>query len=104
MIGIIKPFQQLHTGAFSTAAAPHKGQRLAGLHGHIQSIQDLDIWSGGVGELAVNELNVSLEVILKTNKNMADWGGKGVKTYSTKVLFGFTECYCCHQLSRLNLY
>lgn len=66
MVRIIKPLQQLHAGALSAAAAAHKGQRLAGLHRHIQPIQDLDVWPGGVGELTVNEVNVPLEVILKT--------------------------------------
>ena len=68
MVGVIKPLQQLHAGALPAAAAAHKGQRLAGLHRHIQPIQHLDVWPGGVGELTVNELNVPLEVILKTHK------------------------------------
>lgn len=68
VVRIIKPLQQLNTGALPAAAAAHKGQRLAGLHRHIQPIQDLDVWPGGVGELTVNELNVPLEVILKTQR------------------------------------
>lgn len=66
MIGVIKPLQQLHAGALPAPAAAHEGQRLAGLHRHVQPIQDLDVRPGGVGELAVNEVNVPLEVILKT--------------------------------------
>lgn len=65
VVRIIKPLQQLHAGALPAAAASHKGQRLAGLHRHIQPIQDLDVWPGGVGELTVNKFNVPLEVILK---------------------------------------
>lgn len=68
LVWIIKPLQQLNTGALPAAAAAHKGQRLTGLHRHIQPIQDLDVWPGGVGELAVNEVNVPLEVILKTQQ------------------------------------
>lgn len=69
MVRIIEPLQQLHTGALPAAAAAHKGQRLAGLHRHIQPVQDLDVRPGGVGELAVNEVNVPLEVILKTQRS-----------------------------------
>ncbi len=65
-VRIIKPLQQLHAGALPAAAAAHKGQRLSGLHRHVQSVQDLDVWSGGVSELTVNEVDVPLEVILKT--------------------------------------
>lgn len=68
MIRIIKPLQQLHTGALPAAAAANKCQRLARLHRHIQPIEDLDVWSGGVSKLAVNELNVALEVILETQQ------------------------------------
>lgn len=64
-VRIIKPLQKLNAGALPTAAAAHKGQRLSRLHRHTQSIQDLDVWPGGVGELTVNEVNVPLEVILK---------------------------------------
>lgn len=78
MVRIIEPLQQLHAGALPAAAAAHKCQRLARLHRHIQPVQDLDVWSGGVGELAVNELNVALEAILKTEE-----GGT-----STKVRVG----------------
>ena len=66
VVRIIKPLQQLHAGALPTAATAHKGQRLAGLYGDIQAIQHLDVWPGGVRELAVHELNVPLEVILET--------------------------------------
>lgn len=66
MIGVVEPLQQLHAGALPAAAAAHEGQRLAGLHRHVQSVQDLDVGPGGVGELAVNEVEVPLEVILKT--------------------------------------
>lgn len=66
VVGIVKPLQQLHAGALPTAAAAHEGQRLAGLHRHIQPIQDLDVRPGGVGELTVNEVDVPLEVLLKT--------------------------------------
>lgn len=68
VVGIIKPLQQLDAGALPTAAAAHEGQRLARLHRHVQPIQDLDVWPGGVSELTVNELDVSLEVILKTRE------------------------------------
>lgn len=68
MIWVIKPLQQLHAGALPATAAAHEGQRLAGLHRHVQPIQDLDVRPGGVGELAVNEVNVPLEVILKTQR------------------------------------
>lgn len=81
LVGVIKPFQQLHAGALSTAAGPHKGQRLAGLHCHVQPIEDLDVWSGRVSELAVNELNVPLEVIL------VEKGGGGANKGGAKVLF-----------------
>lgn len=64
MVRIIKPLQQLHAGAFPTAAAANKGQSLARFHRHVQPIQDLHIGPGGVRELAVNEVNVSLEIIL----------------------------------------
>lgn len=64
MVWVIKPLQQLHAGAFPAAAAANKGQRLARFYRHIQPIQDLDIGPGGVRELAVNEVNVSLEIIL----------------------------------------
>lgn len=65
MVWIIKPLQQLHAGAFPAATAANEGQSLARLHRHVEPIQDLDVWSGGVGELTVNELNVPLEVFLK---------------------------------------
>lgn len=64
MVRVIKPLQQLHAGAFPTAAAANKGQRLARFDRHVQPIQDLDVGPGGVRELAVNEVNVSLEMIL----------------------------------------
>lgn len=64
MVWVIKPLQQLHAGAFPTAAAANKGQRLARFYRHIQSVQDLDVGPGRVRELAVNEVNVSLEIIL----------------------------------------
>lgn len=64
MVWIIKALQQLHAGAFPTAAAANEGQCLAGFYRHVQPIQDLDIGPGGVRELAVNEVNVSLEIIL----------------------------------------
>lgn len=72
VVRIIKPLQQLHAGALPAAAAAHKGQSLAGLHRDIQPIQDLDVWPGGVGELTVNEVNVPLEVILKTQRREED--------------------------------
>lgn len=87
MVRIIKPLQQLHTGALPTTAASHKGQRLARFHRHIQPIQDLDVWPGGVGELTVDEFNVPLEVILETRRTEEGGGGK-----STKVTVGFSVC------------
>lgn len=73
MVGIVKPLQQLHAGALPAAAAANKSQRLARFHRHGQPVQDLDVWPGGVGELAVDELDVPLEVILTT------WQWKGGK-------------------------
>lgn len=64
MVWVIKPLQQLHAGAFPAATAANKGQRLARFYRHVQPIQDLDIGPGGVRELAVNEVNVPLEIIL----------------------------------------
>lgn len=68
MVWVIKPLQQLHAGAFPAAAAANKGQCLAGFYRHVQPIQNLDIGSGGVCELAVDEVNVSLEIILDKNQ------------------------------------
>lgn len=70
VVGIVKALQQLHAGAFPTAAAADKGQRLSGFHRHGQPVQDLDVGPGGVRELAVNEVNVSLEMILIEEKNI----------------------------------
>lgn len=67
-IWVIEPLEQLYTCAFATAAAAHKGQRLTRLDRHIETIQDLDVWPGRVRELAVNELNVALEVLLTTKQ------------------------------------
>lgn len=74
MVWIIKPLQQLHAGAFPTAAAANEGQCLARFYRHVQPIQDLDIGPGGVRELAVNEVNVSLEIILDKDQG----GEKGL--------------------------
>lgn len=74
MIGVVEPLQQLHTGALPAAAAAHEGQRLAGLHRHVQPVQDLDVGPGGVGELAVNEVQVPLEVVLKTQRLSKEGG------------------------------
>lgn len=82
MVRVVEPLQQLDAGALPTAAAAHEGQRLALLHRHIQPIQDLDVRPGGVGEITVNELNVPLEVILKTQR-----GGE-----RAKVRVGFSVC------------
>lgn len=68
MVRVVEPLQQLHAGALPTATAAHEGQRLAGLHRHVEPIQDLDVRPAGVSELAVNEVNVPLEVILKTQR------------------------------------
>lgn len=76
MIGVVEPLQQLHAGALAAAAAAHEGQRLTGLHRHIQPVQDLDVRPGGVGELAVNEVEVPLEVILKTQRLSKEGGLK----------------------------
>lgn len=81
IVRIIKPLQQLHAGALPAAAAAHEGQRLAGLHRHVQPIQDLDVWPGGVGELTINEVNVPLEVILKTQRQ----GGGRQRSMSATV-------------------
>lgn len=74
MVGVIKALQQLHAGALPAATAAHEGQRLAGLHRHVQAVQHLDVRPGGVGELAVDELNVALEVCLKTRRGERDRG------------------------------
>lgn len=68
MVWIIKPLQQLHTGALPTAAAANEGQSLARLHRHVQPIQHLNVGSSGVGELTVDELDVPSEVILKAQQ------------------------------------
>lgn len=77
MVGVIKALQQLHAGALPAAAAANKGQRLAGFHRHVQPVQDLDVRPGGVRELAVNEVNVSLEIILDTDEGRRKADGNG---------------------------
>lgn len=77
MVGVIKALQQLHAGAFPAAAAANKGQRLAGFYWHIEPVQDLDIRPGGIRELAVNEVNVSLEIILDTDDGRRKTYGNG---------------------------
>lgn len=67
MIRVVEALQQLNAGALPAAAAAHEGQGLAGLHRNIQAVQNLDVRPGGVGELAVDELDVPLEVVLKTS-------------------------------------
>lgn len=66
MIRVVEALQQLNAGALPTAAAAHEGQRLAGLHRNVQTVQNLDVRSGGVGELTVDELDVPLKVVLET--------------------------------------
>lgn len=67
-VGIIEPFQELNAGALPTAAAPHKRQSLARFHRHNQVIQHLDVWSGRIGELAIEELYFPFEVLLTIDK------------------------------------
>lgn len=78
VIGIVEPLQQLHAGALATAAAAHEGQRLTRLYRHVEPVQDLDVGPGGVGELAVNEVEVPLEVILKTQNGTRPQGQSGL--------------------------
>ena len=64
LVGVVEALQQLDAGALPTAAAAHERQGLAGPHRHAQPVQPLDVWSGGVREIAVDELQVAFEVIL----------------------------------------
>ena len=64
LVGVIEALQQLDAGALATATAAHEGQRLAGLHRHVEPIQHLHVGPGGVGELTVDELHVAAEVVL----------------------------------------
>lgn len=71
-IGVIKPFQQLNTGAFPTTAAPNERQSLTRLHGHKQAFQHLGVWSCRIGKLAVEELNLPSEIVLKMHNNQSN--------------------------------
>lgn len=66
-IRIIESLQELNTSALPTSTAAHKSQSLTGLDAHIQPVQNLNIWPGGVRELAVQKLNVSFKIILREN-------------------------------------
>lgn len=87
VVGVVKPLQQLHTGALPTATAAHEGQRLAGLHRHVEPVQHLDVRPGRVGELAVDELDVSLEVILETKEVLGEWEGGATRAQRLQEVY-----------------
>lgn len=68
LIGIVESLQELNTGALPAAAAPNKRQSLSRFHRHDQVIQHLDVWSGRVSELAIEELYFTSEILLMIDK------------------------------------
>lgn len=61
---VIESLQELHTGAFPTPTAAHKGQCLPRFHRHRQPPQHLDVWPAWVREFAVHKLYLAFEIIL----------------------------------------
>lgn len=65
LFGVIKSLNQLYDCALPTATAAHQGQWLTLLHLQIQPSEDGHIWSWGVIELNVFEVNLSVKLFLE---------------------------------------
>jgi len=56
---VVEPLDELNGGILSTATAPDECYHLSWFHCQTHSLQDLNVWTGGVCEVDVPQFNGS---------------------------------------------